>query len=448
MVNHKIIFLAVSWALLVGLICTYPSYAAVSRPEKLIPGTSVTLEWNVTWGGPSLESGNDVVRDTSGNLFVGGQTAYGSSDAFLAKFQSNGELIGNTTFGGPGEDLIFDLDLAPNGQIVGGGRTRGWGLPDIDGLALRWNADLTLSSNCSIGALGSAITKILATDTGMLVGGTLPYNSNQTFVALISNNCAQSWNFTFQFSTRARMGGLARDNSGSVYLLTNIFSDPTGVDSDIFISKLDSAGHSIWNRTWDSGLRDSCYFATTTSSNRLLLGGSYKSSPDLDLILIEYDFDGNYLRNMTWGGPGDDLAYSVAVARSGSIYAIGSTTSYGAGNEDGFVVKYDTSGSLKWNTTFGGVLLDEFYGLTLDDAGGIYVVGITRNWGVNQFDANVLLIKLQDAEESGWWIPLVVVIIIAVGIVGVFLYFKLVKGRNIFKEIASKLNKEKKPVST
>ncbi len=197
--NPKLLFLSIIWGLLLGLSCTQSSFAAVSRPGTNLPGTSVTLEWNVTWGGPSLESGNDVVRDTSGNLFVGGQTVYGSSDAFLAKFQSNGELISNTTFGGPGEDLIFDLDIAPNGQIIGGGRTRGWGLPDIDGLALTWNADLTQTTNCSIGALGSAIYRIVATDTGMLVGGRLPYNSNQTFVALTSNNCAQSWNFTFQF---------------------------------------------------------------------------------------------------------------------------------------------------------------------------------------------------------------------------------------------------------
>ncbi len=437
-----------SWALLVGLVCTYSSYAAVSRPEMLLPGTSVTLEWNVTWGGPSLESGNDVVRDTSGNLYVGGQTAYGDSDAFLAKFQSNGDLLGNTTFGGPGEDLIFDLDIAPNGQIIGGGRTRGWGLPDLDGLALRWNADLTQSSNCSIGALGSAIYKTVATDTGMLVGGRLPYNTNQTFVALISNNCAQSWNFTFQFSTPVSVGGLARDKSGSVYMISNNYSNPIGVYSDIFIAKLDSTGHSLWNKTWDSGLGDSSVVATVTPSNHLLLGGYYNNSQNYDIILLEFDVDGNYLRNITWGGSGNDIPYSVAVARSGSIYAIGSTTSFGAGNEDGLVVKFDSSGSLKWNTTFGGLLLDEFYGLTLDDDGGIYVVGITRNWGVDQYDSNVLLIKLQDAEESGWWIPLVVVIAIAVGIVGVFLYFKLVKGRNIFKEIASKFKKQKKPVST
>ncbi len=442
------------WGLLLGLFFTQSSLAAVSRPETPLPGSTLTLAWNTTWGGSATDWGNDVIRDTSGNLYIGGGTyswGSGGADAIITKFQSNGEFIGNSTYGGPAEDVIYDMAITPTGNIVGGGRTRGWGLPDIECLVLTWNTNPTQLSNCTVGnAVTIQNSRILATENGILVGATLSYASNRTFVALISNNCAQSWNSTFQFPTSVSVGGLARDQLGNIYLAGRNFTNPVGVYSDIFIAKLDSNGNSLWNKTWDSGLGDSCNFAIVTPSNHLLLAGFYNNSQNYDLILLEFDLNGNYLRNMTWGGPGGDYPYAVAVAKSGNIYAIGYTTSCGAGNEDGLIVKFDETGTLLWNTTFGGTLIDNFYGCVLDDAGGLYIAGVTYSWGgVNQFDGSVLLLKLQDVVEGGdyWWI-LWLIIVITGCIVGIFLYFKLAKGRNIFKDIIAKFKKEKKPVST
>ncbi|MBS7637388.1 hypothetical protein KEJ49_00630 [Candidatus Bathyarchaeota archaeon] len=85
-----------------------------------------------------------------------------------------------------------------------------------------------------------------------------------------------------------------------------------------------------------------------------------------------------------WGGAGSEYPRGVAVDGEG-IYVAGSTTSYGSGREDIYLLKYSPSGELLWSRIWGGSSYD-FAGDIATSKGNIYIAGLTavsgRAWSV------------------------------------------------------------------
>ena len=55
------------------------------------------------------------------------------------------------------------------------------------------------------------------------------------------------------------------------------------------------------------------------------------------------------LQERTWGGPQFDEGSGVATARDNSAYVTGTTLSFGAGDRDAFLLKYNATGVLACN---------------------------------------------------------------------------------------------------
>lgn len=72
------------------------------------------------------------------------------------------------------------------------------------------------------------------------------------------------------------------------------------------------------------------------------------------------------LQQRTWGGPQFDEGSSVATAADNSVYVTGTTNSFGAGDLNAFLLKYDAAGTLVWQRTFGSTPSEIFRG---DDFG-------------------------------------------------------------------------------
>jgi hypothetical protein len=97
----------------------------------------------------------------------------------------------------------------------------------------------------------------------------------------------------------------------------------------------------------------------------------------------------------TWGGSKIDYLISATSDASGNIYFAGYTYSFGEGDADVLVLKYDSGGNLLWARTWGGVNNDFANGIGVDASGNIYVVGQTD-------DSALLLLKFTNSGTFEW----------------------------------------------
>lgn len=146
------------------------------------------------------------------------------------------------------------------------------------------------------------------------------------------------------------------------------------------------------------GLDDA--FGMTIDSNYIYSVGITSSFNNSDFIfLLKCDKTGSLLWNATWGGSGSELARSVAVAaNSTSVYVAGSTTSFGNGDFDVVLLRFDQNGSLTLSKTWGGSELDRSHGIAADNS-FIYVVGDTKSYGSGDEDAFFLKVDLDGGNS-------------------------------------------------
>ncbi|MFX1391738.1 MAG: SBBP repeat-containing protein, partial [Promethearchaeota archaeon] len=89
-----------------------------------------TLLWNRTWGGDGVDKGYGVEVDGVGNVYVGGSTKIdnGYDDVILLKFDAiTGNLLKNTTWGGYYDERAQDIIIDSSGNVYLTGYTDNFG---------------------------------------------------------------------------------------------------------------------------------------------------------------------------------------------------------------------------------------------------------------------------------------------------------------------------------
>jgi hypothetical protein len=97
-----------------------------------------------------------------------------------------------------------------------------------------------------------------------------------------------------------------------------------------------------------------------------------------DVLLMEFNLDGEVLWEQTWGGGGYEQALSVTPAGDGGYYVFGETDSYGAGDRDFFLLKITANGTEQWFQTYGGANREWPYGMLQLSNGDLLLYGFTE----------------------------------------------------------------------
>ena len=260
--------------------------------------------------------------------------------------------------------------------------------------------------NMTFGGTDHDTTKSVqqATDGGyILAGGTHSYGAGLSDIWLVKtdSNGNEQWKQTF--------GGTGWDEAWSVqqtsdggYILAGR-TDSYGAGSyDFWLVKTDSNGNELWNMTFGGTGDDSAYSVQQTSDGGYILAGRTDSygAGSYDFWLVKTDSNGNELWNQTLGGTSGDSAYSVQQTTGGGYILVGRTTSYGAGREDFWLVKTDSDGNELWNQTLGGTGYDIAYSVQQTADGGYILAGSTKSYGAGRED--FWLVKT-DSDGNELW---------------------------------------------
>ncbi|MFZ5434336.1 MAG: hypothetical protein ACOZB3_11275 [Calditrichota bacterium] len=179
------------------------------------------------------------------------------------------------------------------------------------------------------------------------------------------------------------------------YILTGYTLSVGAIYSDMYLIKTDSAGDTLWTRTYGNSGSDRAYAVQQTPDSGFIMAGT-TSLPTSDIFLVKTDRFGNLLWTTTYNLNGYDCAHSLQPTRDGGYIIAGVSTITGNHGRDVCLLKTDAQGTAEWWRTFGGTGVDVGYSVIQTQDNGFLVAGQTSSFGANSMD--VYLVK---ADESG-----------------------------------------------
>ena len=362
--------------------------------------------WTQTFGGTNIDVGHAVQQTADGGYIIAGYTrSYGTMsgrNAWLVKTDPLGNEVWNNAFGGEDDEEAYAVLQTADEGYVFAGYTKSLGLGGNDVLLIK--AD-SIGNSQWIRTFGGAqddegYSLQQTTDGGFIIAGvTSSFGAGGRDVWLIKTDSAgnETWNRT--------LGGFGSDGAWSVqqtsdggYILTGwTFSYGPGFLGNAWLVKTDSAGIEQWDQVFGGDDVDRGYSVRETTGGGYILTGYTSSSGAglYDMLLIRTDAAGNAEWNRAFGGSGRDYGNAVQQTSDGGFIITGYTLSFGAGGDDLWVVKTDSSGNEAWNRTYGGGSSDVGYDIQPTADGGYIIAGHTLSYGAGLHDA--YLIRLAPA---------------------------------------------------
>lgn len=171
-----------------------------------------------------------------------------------------------------------------------------------------------------------------------------------------------------------------------------------------WVLKLSSKGDIEWQRTYgDENEADYPYCIQLTSDGGYIIAGITWSfgAGACDIWILKLTSYGDIEWQRTYGGSGDDwVCESIHQTGDGGYIVGGSTTSFGAGSYDFWVLKLAANGDIEWQRTYGGKDSEYAFSIHPTEDGGYIIGGYTETHGAGHRDGWIL--KLSAAGNVEW----------------------------------------------
>jgi len=367
--------------------------------------------------------------DSEGNLYVGGGTDgslaeqnLGTRDAWLSKYDSNGNQLWSKQFGTSEAELIFDIATDRSNVYVTGNTTgrlsNNTSQGGVDVYLAKYNSEggqewikqfgtstfedytsVTTDTNGNIYLSGHTVGSLggdnqnLGQVLGQGADGGVP--STDPYVFKFDKDGNELWRAQLGTVTLDDTWGLTIDQNGNVFLGGNTKGDFGGENAssageyDTWLVKLDKDGQKEWAKQFGTPDYDFLWDIDTDSMGNLYatgwtlgdLGGPNAGS--YDAWLAKYDTNGNQLWIKQFGTSGDDAPFTdgIEIDSNDNLFLTGYTDGdlggVNAGSYDPWVAKYDKDGNQLWIQQFGTPDYDTASTVSTDSFGNLYVSGIT-----------------------------------------------------------------------
>lgn len=390
--------------LILTLIFALVANLAMAQPQ-------VTLDWARGIGGLDNDYGYSCVLDAHGNIYTTGM--FGNTVDF-----DPGPGVFNLTSAGNHSIYICKLDAT--GNFVWAKQMEG--IYNPCGTGFGTGIAITVDIKGNVYTTG-AFYNTVDFDPGP---GVFTFDSSGVFISKLD----AAGNFVWAKKMGNPLGGsensIALDFQGNIYTIgsfrdtadfdpgIDVFNLDAGFSSDIFISKLDTAGNFVWAKQIGGVVGFSAgYSIALDAQGNSYITGLFQdtvdfdpgldtlnliSSGDNDIFIAKLDVNGNLLWAKSIGGAGDDEGRNLTIDKEGNVYTIGwfkYAVDFNPGLSDFylsaglslniFISKLDAAGNFIWAKQMGGTSNDDLgYDIALDIQGNIYATG--RFVGIADFD--------------------------------------------------------------
>ncbi len=326
--------------------------------------------WSKLFGGTWGERSNEVKGTLDSGFIISGETYsndgdvsnnhYPSTEVWVVKTDSIGNLTWGYAYGGTDEDVGYDVIQTPDSGYVIIGETYSH---DGDVHGFHGSSDIFL---IRLNKLGQKVWTRSIGGTSFEDGSSLVQTPNGGF--LIAGNTVS--------------------NDG------NIGGNHNSSTADGWVAKIDSLGAIQWQKCYGGSGVDNIhkillcndngfYFAGVTGSNDGDVSGNVGF---YDVWLVRCDSLGVIQWQRCYGGNSFDAGYSAIKTSNGGIVIAGvtdSNSSYLVGNNHGgddfWIIKVDSSGNFEWGKCLGGSNWDTGFSIVESNDGGFLVAGTTES---------------------------------------------------------------------
>jgi hypothetical protein len=368
--------------------------------------------WNKTYGGISDDDCFSVLKANDGGYILAGDTASfgaGETDVWLIKTDINGNMEWNKTYGGTASDDMQFMIADDDGYIIAG-RTYSFGEGDADLWLIKTDFNGNVIWNRTYGGPQTewCWSIVKTSDNGYaLLGRFNSYDEGNNDFWLIKTDSEGllDWEKTIGDIGDERGRSLVNTADGG-FLLLGWTNSSGALGIDFWLVKTDEYGNPQWNKTYGGEAGDRGKVIVKTEDNGYLIGGSTTSfgAGDNDVWLVRIDSAGNHIWNKTYGGQERETVESMLVTDDGGYAFVGYTYSFGAGDQDVWFVKTDSAGNVQWNQTYGEAAYEGAHSLLRTDEGGYLLAGFSASYGLGGTDVFLIKTDAQGIipEFSSW----------------------------------------------
>lgn len=308
------------------------------------------LVWQKCVGGNGTEKAYSIKQTTDGGYIVAGIADFNegmvtghhapsfTTDMWVVKLDSVGDLVWQKCLGGSGDDVAYSISQTTDGGYIVAGRTQ-----SKNGDVLDNHTYYDVGSAAYVASVDYWVVKLNSTGTiewKKCLGGTgedVAYSVQQT----------SDGGYV--------VAGRTVSTNGDV---TNVIGN-----RDAWIVKLNNTGNIEWQKSFGGTNNDIAYFIQhTTDGGFVIAGTSLSNNGDLTLNQGQSDywvFKLNNLGILQWqkslGGSSVDIAYSLALTNDGGFVVAGTTISQ---NGDVVGLHYNVSATDFWVVKFASHSLD------------------------------------------------------------------------------------------
>ncbi len=326
--------------------------------EDRITDSNPFLTWETYVGGAGSDVGNAIISTFDDGCVVVGYTysfGAGGSDIYLIRMNRDGDTVWTKTYGADRYDAGYSIAHTLNGGYIIAGQT-------ASSAASRYDIFLI-----KVDSKGNMIWK-------RLYGGS-------------RNEAAYS------------IETLPDGNS-----IIAGFTDSFGSGLGVYLLKINQLGDTLWSKVLLDDVDIHHIVAASNVDGGLYITGSHAFRINYrlqsDAFIIKTNSEGDTLFTRLIGGNEDEMGYSVVATPDGGCIAAGTTQSFGAGSDDVYLIRLNSSGDIVWTRAYGDRGRDIANYIISSFDGNYIIAGSTYSYA--GADKDILLMKI-DIDGNLIW---------------------------------------------
>lgn len=365
-----------------------------------------------------------------------------SYDYWLLKFNADDELQWQKTYGGSGDDRGNAIIQTQDGgyAILGTSNSNNRDVSGNSGMQDYWLAKLDTNGNIlwqkSFGYQGAdtGISLIQSNDQGYLISGVLDVtasngegNTQRTtnrhaggdyWLIKLDPSGTTEWSKYFGGNFTDTPESAVQTADGGFIIAGSSDSVDTDISGnigtyDFWVIRISASGNLIWEKSFGGDEIDEAKAIIPSGDGNFIITGDTRSSDfnvsnnngAADIWLIKISPNADLIWEKTIGGTSFDASRALVKTNDNGFLIAGSSrssdndVSENKGQNDAWAIKTDSEGNLVWETTIGGSNIDFAYGIAQLNDNSIRVIGDTSSndgdVSENKGFTDVLLVKIE-----------------------------------------------------